>query len=519
MPDSSFSPADVPELAFPRVGAMPASTAMLPDHVDTLIVGSGAGGSAAAYKLALAGKRVLVLEKGTVLPDDGSPMDPAKVAAGTFNSKETWRDVQGGKTIVPQEHFNLGGKTCWYGAALLRMTPEEFGPEPGFDLLPWPVPHDEYSGYYDEAERLLEVHRFPDGSDLDKMMPAFDANGWHKEVLGLGVDSDIASTPYVETHYDGYGVPGHYKANGPNRLLDKVAGHENLTILTGADVERLLPDPANPRRIAGVKLVDGREVLAATTWLAAGAMHSPRLLQPYFASTGLDQVLPGADLVGRYFKKHILTAVVGFGVSPKTDRLCKTTVLASAKFPHGGVQPLGGWVDRETVRSLIGAFAPDRVVDFFAKRSYGFFLQTEDGSHPDNRVTVGSDGGPPMLDYTTDRMPKLAAEHRDMVLSFMAALVRAGYAPFKQATPINGTAHCVGTLVAGSDPARSVTDPVGRVHGMENLYVVDGSILPRLSSKNPALTIFAWALRAVDRFVESGHAVPQAAPAEGAGQA
>ena len=63
------------------------------------------------------------------------------------------------------------------------------------------------------------------------------------------------------------------------------------------------------------------------------------------------------------------------------------------------------------------------------------------------------------------------------------------------AIPITGTAHACGTLVAGRDPAQSVVDAGGRVHGMENLYVVDGSVLPRSSRVNPALTIYAWALR------------------------
>ncbi|HPE74424.1 MAG TPA: FAD-dependent oxidoreductase, partial [Candidatus Competibacter sp.] len=42
------------------------------ERYDTLIVGSGAGGSAAAYALAHAGRRVLLLEKGRELPRDGS---------------------------------------------------------------------------------------------------------------------------------------------------------------------------------------------------------------------------------------------------------------------------------------------------------------------------------------------------------------------------------------------------------------------------------------------------------------
>jgi len=38
-------------------------------------------------------------------------------------------------------------------------------------------------------------------------------------------------------------------------------------------------------------------------------------------------------------------------------------------------------------------------------------------------------------------------------------------------------------------------DPRGKVHGFENLYVGDGSVLPRTSRVNPALTIYAWGLR------------------------
>ena len=46
-------------------------------------------------------------------------------------------------------------------------------------------------------------------------------------------------------------------------------------------------------------------------------------------------------------------------------------------------------------------------------------------------------------------------------------------------------------------------DPHGRVHGMHNLYVVDGSVLPRISRVNPALTIYAWALRVAGKLDQS----------------
>lgn len=80
-------------------------------HYDALIVGSGAGGSAAAYCLASAGRRVLLLEKGRELPRDGSTLDVDKVIRqGIFKSKEHWLD-RNGRTFEPEEYFNLGGKT------------------------------------------------------------------------------------------------------------------------------------------------------------------------------------------------------------------------------------------------------------------------------------------------------------------------------------------------------------------------------------------------------------------------
>jgi choline dehydrogenase-like flavoprotein len=37
---------------------------------------------------------------------------------------------------------------------------------------------------------------------------------------------------------------------------------------------------------------------------------------------------------------------------------------------------------------------------------------------------------------------------------------------------------------------------------MNGLYVADGSILPRISRVNPALTIYAWGLRLGEHVVE-----------------
>jgi gluconate 2-dehydrogenase alpha chain len=58
------------------------------------------------------------------------------------------------------------------------------------------------------------------------------------------------------------------------------------------------------------------------------------------------------------------------------------------------------------------------------------------------------------------------------------------------------TAHIMGTMRMGRDPASSVVDPFGRLHGCDNVVVADGSVFVSAGGFNPTLTIMALALRA-----------------------
>jgi choline dehydrogenase-like flavoprotein len=467
----------------------------MPEIHDYLIIGSGAGGAMAAHQLVVQGKRVLLLEKGSELPDDGSTLDATLVAGGHFNSKEVWNNARGA-SFMPEEHFNLGGKTRWYGAALLRNDPAEFRADPALGLCAWPFDYAEFEPYYREAEQLIGVHTFAIEADLQRLAVDLGKHGWQTQPLQLGLSPEIVEHLNEATHFDGYALPKGLKSDAKFRLLDPLKASENLTLVMNATVRDLLPSGENPTEVVGVRCTDGREYFARHILVAAGAMHSPRLLQRYFLSTGLSEHLPAAQIAGRNFKRHILTAVIGFGWRIKRDVLCKTRLFLHSDFPHSSSQPLGGWADRETIRFLLPGWLPKWLVEFFALRAYGFFLQTEDGSHADNRVIGESgDGSLPTLDYHAERRPELAREHRAMVFSFMSAMLSAGLVPFKQTIGLSGMAHCGGTLMTGNDPATSVVDAQGKVHGMQNIYVVDGSVLPRLGRMNPALSIYAWALR------------------------
>jgi choline dehydrogenase-like flavoprotein len=215
--------------------------------------------------------------------------------------------------------------------------------------------------------------------------------------------------------------------------------------------------------------------------------------------------------VGRNFKLHLLTAVLAVSPSRKTDLLRKTTLLLDDRTPHSSVQALG--FDAELITTLIPRYVPRPFARAIGARAYGFFLQTEDGSHPDNRVRgAGPTREHPLVDYDAARIPAAAAEHRELVANLRRDLLRAGYVTFAQPIGLHGTAHALGTLVAGDDPRTSVVDAVGRVHGLEGLTVADGSVLPRSSRVNPALTIYAWALRAAERLAQRLAAATRAEP-------
>jgi choline dehydrogenase-like flavoprotein len=59
--------------------------------------------------------------------------------------------------------------------------------------------------------------------------------------------------------------------------------------------------------------------------------------------------------------------------------------------------------------------------------------------------------------------------------------------------------HQMGTMRMGADPDTSVVDGAGRVWGVPNLYVADGSVLPTSGGYNPTLTIQALAYRTAQR--------------------
>ncbi len=470
---------------------------MTEHHYDAIIIGSGAGGSACAYNLVQVGKRVLLLEKGGHLPTDGSTLNVQQVfGEERFKNREPWTDNRN-QPLMPGEYYNVGGKTKWYGAALLRFSPHEFTADSDFQCLGWPISYADLEPFYTQAEQLLQINYFDNETQLSRLINQITQadNGWRVESLPLGLKKEILAQPVEAKHFDGFASPGGYKADAEQNLLNHFFDNPLFQLLPHKDVTVLLSDDNNPTTITGVRSVDGVCYYANTVILAAGAMSSPRILQKYLQQSGLDKTLPSAPLVGAYFKLHINSALLGFSLFPQRDVLRKTAIIFNEKFPHSTVQCLG-WMDGEILSTQLPLWLPTSVTNALGARAYGFFITTEDGSSPDNHIAGnGGQDNLPKLDYELKRIPASVAEHHKVTKAFKARLLAAGLLGVSQRMGLAATAHALGSMVTGNDPASSVVDANGKVHGFDNLYVADGSVLPRSSRVNPGLTIYAWGLR------------------------
>jgi choline dehydrogenase-like flavoprotein len=410
-----------------------------------------------------------------------------------------WRTPDG-QTLTPKEYFNIGGKTKWSGAALVRFQRDEFDADSGYRCHAWPIRYDEFERYYAEAENLLSVRSFKIEPTLRRILDGLHQldPAWDQHPLPLGLAPQILDYPQEARRFDGgFASPRGLKSDAEVCLFDRLKSVSQVEIVCGKEVVSLEPADDNPKRVTAVTCADGSRYRATTVVLAAGALHSPRLLQRYVRHHGKAIASPSLQQIGRNYKHHLNSVVLALSAYRVTDPLRKTAVLFHPACPHSSVQTLG-WVDGELLGARLPGFVPRVLANAVGPRAYGFWLSTEDGSCPQNRVIDADNSAYPTLDYDAGRLPEASAEHQRLLRMMRRHLLRLGFVALAKRSPIQNTGYACGTLAAGDDPDRSVVAADGRVYALDNLYVADGSALPRSGRVNPALTIYAWGLRVGD---------------------
>jgi cholesterol oxidase len=130
-----------------------------------VVVGSGFGGSVTSYRLAEAGKRVCLLERGKPYPPGSFPRSPRGLSrnfwdpsAGRLGMFDVW-SFSGLDALISS---GLGGGSLIYANVMIRKDEKWFvrdGDAPGHEY--WPVTRADLEPHYDRAETMLAVQKYP----------------------------------------------------------------------------------------------------------------------------------------------------------------------------------------------------------------------------------------------------------------------------------------------------------------------------------------------------------------------
>jgi cholesterol oxidase len=137
-----------------------------PEYFDAVIVGSGFGGSVSAARLAEAGWRVCVLERGKSYPPGSFPRTPLGLKHNFWDPSEGLHgmfDLWAFSGLDALCASGLGGGSLIYANVLLRKDERWFVNEDLADggYEDWPVTRAELDPHYDEVERRIGTQEFP----------------------------------------------------------------------------------------------------------------------------------------------------------------------------------------------------------------------------------------------------------------------------------------------------------------------------------------------------------------------
>src|SRR5213079_3175450 len=398
---------------------------MADNHYDVIIIGTGAGGGTLAYRLAPSGKRILLLERGGYVPREKANWDShAVVVEGRYHIKEPWRDKDG-REFHAGAHYNVGGNTKFYGAALLRMRKEDFGQvrHHGGISPAWPIRYEDLEPYYTEAEHLYQVHglrgsdpteppasapyRHPPISHEPRIQAMFDGfvRQGHRPFpipIGLMLDEqDPRTSRCIRCDTcDGFPCLVQAKADAQVICVDPALAQPNVTLVTDAFVSRLETSPSG-REITAVHVerngapetYSGNVVV-----VSCGAINSAALLLRSASDRHPRGLANGSDVVGRHYMGHVNSVLMALSRCPNPTVFQKTLSLndfyfrsAEWEFPMGHISFVGK-LDGDTLRAGAPAIAPGWTLDLMARHSLDFWLTSEDLPDPDNRVSLDHQG-------------------------------------------------------------------------------------------------------------------------------
>jgi choline dehydrogenase-like flavoprotein len=459
----------------------------------------------------------------------------------------------------------VGGGTRVYGAQAWRFCPEDFrmasiyGLPPGSSLADWPISYDDLEPDYDRAEWDLGVSGDPAGNThagprrRGYPMPPLPPNGTaaplREGAARLGLSTSpvpllINSVPYNGRGAClqcgacvGFGCPGEFKTDTRNTTIPRAVATGRCDVLTQTQAERVITDAGG--RVTGVALVADvagetvrRTITADQVLLGAGAIETARLMLNSRSDREPHGLGNNHDLVGRNLQGHVYAGALAIYDQPVQDCVGPGPSIATNDYRHHNHDVIGGAMiandfvpmplfvyTHGTRLGLIPGWgaASKHAMRHLYPRLALVMGPVQEVPNPESRVTLD----PSVRDHFGIPVARLSGalhpeDHRtaafisNRVVTWAQASGATTVVPLVLA-PAEGPSagqHQAGTCRMGTDPARSVTDPRGRVWGHHNLHIVDGSLHVTNGGVNPVLTILALAYRVSRAAAESWRADP-----------
>ncbi|MGF1611524.1 MAG: GMC oxidoreductase [Kiloniellales bacterium] len=512
---------------------------------DAIVIGSGFGGAVAACRLSVAGRRVLVLERGRrwavadypSVSQDNWVWDP-----GEPEKDNGWIDLRVFRNVAVAQGAGVGGGSLVYANVFIKATPSAF--DGG-----WPpeITYDGLQPFYDRAGEMLTVQQLPDGqlTGRHKMVrEAAEKAGYADRYakLDLAVSFDPAWS---------YDQPDPHNVDRTKRFTNAQGVQQgtcihcgncdigcpvqakntlDLNYLAQAEqqgaeirplhlVTRLAPTEGG-YRVDFDRLEDGRRVPgaeeASEVFFAAGSLGSTELLLRCRDEHGTLKHLSPTLGEGWSANGDFLTPTVyrdRDDVSPTRGPTItgRISFLDGAKGPRFFVQDggfpdlIGNLLEHVTGKSTLFNRVVGVIGDGISVALRGrdpmrcvmpWFGQAQDAPDGRLRLDKGFFSGRYELELEWDPDNSIPAVQALVDMHKELSAATGGIPLVSPAWTLMHyliTPHPLGGCRMASSAAKGVVDHRGRVFGHPGLYVVDGAVIPRPVGLNPSRTIAAVA--------------------------
>lgn len=513
------------------------------EQFDVIVVGSGAGGAAAAWAYATLGKKVCIIERGEwslreSFPANFENWEELKNTVYSYDPNIRLRDsdyqIDNSHSSIRVANYNgVGGSTILFSGHFPRMHPSDFRTRTLDNVgQDWPLSYSMLEPFYDLNDKnmntagLLGDPAYPSMKFLKKPLSigsygntlgaAFNKLGWHwwPSYSAISTTNGSADTICQSFGPCNTGCPSGAKSSVDLTYVKK-AIDLGAKLITSASVFDLLVRDGEVFGVIALKKNKKFRIYGNLVVLACNAIGTSRLLMHHLSKYAPEQAPNTSPLLGKNLMMHPL----GFAEATlphETD--CTIGPQGCCIYSHefyetrnsnkfsrgytmqilragGGIEAAIRGMDRGEVN-----WGASLVKDFikFRNRYASMAIICEDLPDTHNTVyltnKIDRDGLPIVgVKYSLSENTKKMLSHG--LTSAKQVLKAAGGKRIQVSAPVADAGwHLMGTARMGHDRQSAVSSHIGEFFGIKKLFVADGSLFVTSGGVNPASTIQALAL-------------------------